>query len=198
MMLTAESSPAQDFVSPKAGFKCFDASRPKRQPVTARALETLIRLSTAHARTMMSKKVEADDAAAAIELLLYACFKTRTGASDVYDFESDDDVVLPSTLRASRGSRSERSTTDTQASIQTDGSSQERGITKERFELFRNTIRELMVARNAQTVEMSIVRSTLETKTGSGMFTDEEVRVAIDFMTEENQIMVADDMISLI
>jgi len=55
-----------------------------------------------------------------------------------------------------------------------------------------------MVARNAQTVEMSIVRSTLETKTGGGMFTDEEVRVAIDFMTEENQIMVADDMIFLI
>ncbi|XP_065583713.1 DNA replication licensing factor MCM3-like [Artemia franciscana] len=124
--------------------------------------------------------------------------KERTGASDVYDFESDDDVVVPSTPRASRGSRSQRSTTDTQTSIQTDASSQERGITKERFELFRNTIRELMVARNAQTVEMSILRSTLETKTEGGMFTDEEVRVAIDLMTEENQIMVADDIIFLI
>ena len=45
------------------------------QPVTARALETLIRLSTAHAKARLSVKVLAEDAEAAIEMVQYAYFK---------------------------------------------------------------------------------------------------------------------------
>lgn len=44
-------------------------------PVTARTLETLIRLSTAHAKVRLSKTVEVKDAKVAEELLRYALFK---------------------------------------------------------------------------------------------------------------------------
>lgn len=47
----------------------------RTQPVTARALETLIRLSTAHARARLSKVISADDAHSAIELVQFAYFK---------------------------------------------------------------------------------------------------------------------------
>ena len=43
--------------------------------MTARTLETLIRLSTAHAKARLSSKVEYDDAAAAEEILRFALFK---------------------------------------------------------------------------------------------------------------------------
>lgn len=47
----------------------------RTQPVTARALETLIRLATAHAKARLSRVVTQDDANSAIDLVSYAYFK---------------------------------------------------------------------------------------------------------------------------
>ncbi|EMR08884.1 hypothetical protein PNEG_02668 [Pneumocystis murina B123] len=51
------------------------ANQRKTSPITARTLETLIRLSTAHAKVRLSQKVEEKDAYIAEEILRYSLFK---------------------------------------------------------------------------------------------------------------------------
>ncbi|XP_060529095.1 zygotic DNA replication licensing factor mcm3 [Cylas formicarius] len=71
----------------------------RTQSVTARALETMIRLSTAHAKARMSRTVTAEDARSAIELIQYAYFKKvlekekkrRRAGDEGTDTDDDDD-----------------------------------------------------------------------------------------------------------
>jgi DNA replication licensing factor MCM3 len=53
----------------------LDSGTRRTSPITARTLETLIRLSTAHAKARLSKRVEQKDATIAEQILRFALFK---------------------------------------------------------------------------------------------------------------------------
>lgn len=83
----------------------------RTSPITARTLETLIRLSTAHAKARLSSRVDEKDAKSAESILRFAMFKevvederrkrrkvtTFDDDSDSSDEDSDDDDETPAT-----------------------------------------------------------------------------------------------------
>lgn len=60
-------------------------------PVTARSLETLIRLASAHAKARLSHKVEEADAAKAMNLMSFALYHETTASLDEQQDENSGD-----------------------------------------------------------------------------------------------------------
>ncbi|XP_055640622.1 DNA replication licensing factor Mcm3 [Toxorhynchites rutilus septentrionalis] len=106
----------------------MDSDVARTQPVTARSLETLIRLSTAHAKARMAKTVTAKDAQAAIELIQFAYFKKvlekekkkrkRDGDSDGEELEDDEEE--PNTQESQTSRRPKRTRTQEHADSDTE------------------------------------------------------------------------------
>jgi len=71
----AASMLADEYAKLRSQESISAANVARTTPVTPRTLETLIRLSTAHAKARLSKEVTAEDAEAAIELIQFAYFK---------------------------------------------------------------------------------------------------------------------------
>jgi len=82
-------------------------------PVTPRALETLIRLATAHAKARLSRVVESEDADAAIEMVSYAYFKKvmekkKKKAADESADETEDDEEVTEPRKRKRSKEGEK------------------------------------------------------------------------------------------
>lgn len=121
-VLTKEAS--EYIVSTYSGLRndLIDNNQRNTAPITARTLETLIRLSTAHAKVRLSKVIEVKDAKVAEEMLRYALFKEvarkshKRAKRNNTEFDSEDEEELETTSNfASQSSglrRSNRLDTD--------------------------------------------------------------------------------------
>ncbi|XP_014211542.1 DNA replication licensing factor Mcm3 [Copidosoma floridanum] len=193
----------------------LDSDVARTQPVTARALETLIRLSTAHAKARLSKSVMMEDAQAAIELVQYAYFKRvlerekkkrRRKDSDVDTDEDniEDEVEVRKSKRTKVVSTSQDEQGDDPFAYVEDESIHGdipslREISEERLQVFRKFLSELFKSKNSDNLPKQLVFDEIS-KQKVTPFTVREVKLILQKMTDENQIMITDDdgMIQLI
>ena len=114
----------------------FEAGVTRTQPVTPRALETLIRLSTAHAKARLSKQVEEEDAELAIQLVQFAYFKKvldkkkkKGGEESEEEADEVDEQADTPSKRRRKASGEEEAPKEKRARVEVSEGSQEEAST---------------------------------------------------------------------
>ncbi|XP_076803455.1 zygotic DNA replication licensing factor mcm3-like [Clavelina lepadiformis] len=212
-----------------ARLRCQDQANTdvaRTTPVTARTLETLIRLATAHAKARLARSVSLRDAEVAIELVQFAYFhkveekerKRRRNDDDQSEAEEEEETDSRKKKRKRAARNQDDDTNDpynfdsaeedipeigspapTSTTDKEDESMEASAppIGKERLDEFRKAVHGKFQAAHKQSLSVSEI-ITWANKQATAQFSSQEANACLSQMMDDNQVMVSDNIVFLI
>lgn len=191
----------------------------KTLPVTARTLETLIRLATAHAKVRLSSTVQAKDAKVAKEMMKYVLWKDvkererkrkrrRRINNDESDEESteeeeseeeEEEEIATTSMNPVENERMDETVSQfSEISISNSASSSQGAIDAVRLNLFR---KQLNILKSDGTDSFSIDQIITQINNNLSpdqQFSQNEVQSALQVMSDSNQIFYSDGVVYIV
>ncbi|CAD5235004.1 unnamed protein product [Bursaphelenchus xylophilus] len=185
----------------------------RTMPITARQLETMIRLSIALTKARLGTKVEKSDAEKAFNLLHFAMFKKkpkeRMDKKKHNVREEDDEEMDVEEEPAPRATRRRRAADDegeqedqsqAQEEPVTKRSKNDDGIGVDRYNRFKQCLR--VAFDETESPEgmhpVATIVELIQRQMGQFPFTEAEVKAAFDLLEADNVCMISDEQVVLV
>ncbi|XP_062094479.1 DNA replication licensing factor MCM3 [Humulus lupulus] len=169
-------------------------------PITARTLETIIRLSTAHAKLKLSRKVLQSDVEAALKVLNFAIYHKEL--TEMEEREHEKEKETESKRRADRrsddhdtpdGGAAGKGGPTTDAMDVDDPPTQSAGeLSPERIEAFNSLFGQHMRANHLDTLSIDGIEEAVNSR-ADVPYTRAEINVLLEKLQDANRVMIAAD-----
>ncbi|XP_057420228.1 DNA replication licensing factor MCM3-like [Lotus japonicus] len=171
-------------------------------PITARTLETIIRLSTAHAKLRLSMQVTKTDVDAALKVLNFAIYHKELTEMEDREQErerelerkrvADGDNAGPERdPKRTRGSTSDAMEVDDDSAAPSAVS-----LTPERIEAFNSLFGQHMRANRLDQISIADIEDVI--KGSDSIYSSEDILVLLEKLQEDNRVMIVAGMVHMI
>ncbi|KAI5385645.1 MCM DNA helicase complex subunit, variant 2 [Lathyrus oleraceus] len=176
-------------------------------PITARTLETIIRLSTAHAKLKLSRKVTKSDVDAALKILNFAIYHKELTEMDEREEEREKEREREQERKRKadtenngpdRGSKSKRdSTSDAMEVDDTSAAQPAVGLTPERIEAFNSLFGQHMRANRLDQISIADIKDVIN-RGADSTYSSADILLLLEKLQEDNRLMIVAGMVHMI